>query len=171
MISLKYAQFAESEARKHVRKQIALRRLRRQDEDDHVQTLIQEVVEQWPRYAADRGNRESFIVQIVSTRVLSLARKTNALCRTPIREGHILASEYFNGLNQQVACIDHIDARLDMASALGWLTREEQSVVRLIADTNVSEAAHQLGLSRWKVRRRIADIEARLVKAGFENPA
>lgn len=108
-----YAEIAQTEARKHVQNQIALGRLRTQDEDDHVQTLVQYVVEQWPRYAADRCSREGFIVQIVSTRVLSLARKQHAACAEHRCAGTLQdwdeSDELATGLNS----FDHLAERLD----------------------------------------------------------
>lgn len=165
----KYAEFVQAEARKHVQKQIALRRLRKQDEDDHVQTLVQYVVEQWPRYAADRCSREGFIVQIVSTRVHSLSRKCNALCRTPLREGQLQDWYQQDVLATDVDSIDHVQQRLDMAAAIGCLTDAEANFIKLIADGNLVSAAKKLGMTRPKARGFLARVRTKMVEAGIDN--
>lgn len=166
----KYAEFAQTEARKHVQNQIALGRLRKQDEEDHVQTLVQYVLEQWPRYAADRCSREGFIVQIVSTRVLSLARKQHALCRTPLREGQLQDGDESDELASGLSSFDHLAERLDIAAAIGCLTDGEASFVKLTAEEGLVFAAAKLGMTRAKARALMARVRTKLINAGITNP-
>lgn len=166
----KYAEFTQREARKHVQKQIALGRLRKLDEDDHVQTLAQYVVEQWPRYAADRCSREGFIVQIVSTRVISLVRKQNSLCRTPLREGQLQDWDESDELAIGLNSVDHLADRLDMAAALGCLTDREASFAKLAAEEGLVAAAKKLGITRATARGMMASIRTKLIKAGITSP-
>ncbi len=162
--------FVTSCARDHVLKQVRLGLLSKNDIDDHVQTLVQHVIEQWPVYAVDRGSREGFIVQIVSTRVLSLVRKQYSLCRTPLREGQLQdwdeSDELATGLNS----VDHLADRLDMAAAIGCLTDAEANFIKLIADGNLVTAAKKLGMTRPKARGLLARVRTKMVEAGIENP-
>jgi RNA polymerase sigma-70 factor (ECF subfamily) len=157
------------------------------DRDDIRQELLLDCFVRLRRFNSAKASRRTFLYRLVRHRVATLLESQSAACRD-----YRLCGESLNGparfdINASIllgdtVSTDDYDARLgrnalssweraelriDVAAAIAILPPEMAAIARLLTSIGVVETAHQLGIPRATLYRRIADIRTAFEHTGL----
>lgn len=168
-IDPKHISFAELVIRTQVKWLRERGVIRRSEAEDFASDLMAQLLEAWNGFDPERGTREAFINQVVSTRILSLLRDR----RAQKRRGNPLPLDADGGSVADPACagdtwIRTIDLRVDLESARSKLTPKQRAVCDQLLRDVVSPAAKEMGVPRSTLRYAVTKIRQIFRDAGLE---
>lgn len=143
--------------------------IRRADQEDIASELMAQLLEVWDHFDAERGNREAFINQVVSTRLVSVLRERNSRKRRgttePIDAGDDRLIDHTwsgDGWRRQ------IELRVDLEIAFGKLDPRQRAICDQLLREALSPAAKQMGVARSTLRDAVVKIREVFRDAGLE---
>ena len=150
------------------------------DEDegeDIAQELGLQLIRQWPLYDEAKGKVTTFIQNVVDGRICELLRdqrraKRNHRRKIPLsKAGESAEHGKLDGLRGQpdVSDQDFVDLRVDCKGILALIPAELRTIAELLKDNCPEVVARELGISRTTLWRRITEIRAYFVAAGYGN--
>lgn len=145
------------EARITAAQLVRSRRIGPSDCEDMAGDLIVGCIRRARRFDPVRASFATFTAMAIGCAAMSALRRRSAIKRRPVRS----------------SCeppVQHEFAHLefDLRDAVGRLPRDLRTVCDALAGHSLSESARRLGVSRNALRRRIAQIRAAFVAAGWE---
>lgn len=143
--------------------------IRRTEREDLAGELMAQLLEIWGRFDPDRGTREAFINQVVSTRLVSLLRERNSQKRRATTEPIDASDDRFvdhSSAGEGSRC--QIDLRVDLRVALGRLTPRQREICDQLMREAITPAARQMGVPRSTLRDAVARIREVFRDAGLE---
>jgi RNA polymerase sigma factor (sigma-70 family) len=168
-IDPKHLAFANVVIRTEVKKLRERGIIRRADAEDVASELMAQLLEVWDRFDPERGSREAFVNQVVSTRLLSLLRER----RAQKRRGTPRPLD----ANDDIA-IDHswpgdawrrtIDLRVDLEIAFSKLNARQRSLCEQMLREALTPAAKELGVPRSTLRYVALKVRQIFRDAGLE---
>ncbi|HMN39461.1 MAG TPA: sigma factor [Phycisphaerales bacterium] len=168
-IDPKHLAFANIVIRTEVKKLRERGVIRRADAEDIASELMAQLLEVWDRFAPERGSREAFINQVVSTRLLSLLRERRAQKRRgtprPLDADDDTAIDYSwsgDGWRRQ------IDLRVDLEVAFTKLTARQRALCEQMLREALTPAAKELGVPRSTLRYVALKVRQIFRDAGLE---
>lgn len=168
-IDPKHLAFANVVIRTEVKKLRERGIIRRADAEDIASELMAQLLEVWDRFDPERGSREAFINQVVSTRLLSLLRERRAQKRrgTPRpldAADDIVIDRSWSG----DAWRRKIDLRVDLEIAFSKLNARQRSLCEQMLREALTPAAKELGVPRSTLRYVALKVRQIFRDAGLE---
>lgn len=168
-IDPKHLAFANIVIRTEVKKLRERGVIRRADAEDIASELVAQLLEVWDRFDPERGTREAFINQVVSTRIVSILRERRAQKRRGITEaidagGDRLIDRTWSGDGWR----HRIELRVDLEVAFNKLNSRQRAICDQLLREALSPAAKQMGVPRSTLRDAVAKIREIFRDAGLE---
>jgi RNA polymerase sigma-70 factor (ECF subfamily) len=143
--------------------------IRRSEAEDFASDLMAQLLEAWDGFDPERGTREAFINQVVSTRILSLLRDRRAQKRrgNPLSldvDGDSIADPAGAG----DAWIRTIDLRVDLEAARRKLSPKQRALCDQLLREALSPASREMGVPRSTLRYAVTKIRQIFRDAGLE---
>jgi RNA polymerase sigma-70 factor, ECF subfamily len=161
--------FANIVIRAEIKKRRQRGIIRRADAEDIASEVMARLLEVWDRFDPERGNREAYINQVVSTRLVSLLRERNAQKRRAKIEPIDAGDER---LADRSWCGDEwlrvIDLRVDLNIAFSKLSPKQRAICDQLLRDLVSPAAKEMGVPRSTLRYAVTKIRQIFRDAGLE---
>jgi RNA polymerase sigma factor (sigma-70 family) len=140
-----------------------------QDTDDIVQDVLTRVLEQLPRFNADRASLRTFQNRLIERAYVDHLRREQAAKRGRGRvrcskDGHDLEVAAFNGHGARQggtgsrSQFELSELALDLKTAASTLTPEQQRLCHQVTQKPLPEIAHDLGVVRGTIYRRLRPI-------------
>lgn len=168
-IDPQYLAFANVVIRSEVKKLRQRGIIRRAEAEDMASEVMARLLEVWDRFDPERGSREAYINQVVSTRLVSLLRERNA----QKRRAKIVSLDADNeGLADHSWSGDEwlrrIDFRVDLSIAFSKLNPKQRAICDQLLRDLVSPAAKEMGVPRSTLRYAVTKIRQIFRDAGLE---
>lgn len=168
-IDPKHLAFANVVIRTEVKKLRERGVIRRADAEDIASELMAQLLEVWERFDPERGSREAFVNQVVSTRLVSLLRERLAQKRRGTTEPINASDDRLIDRSWSGDGWRHrIDLRVDLEIAFGMLTVKQRAICDQLLREALSPAAKQMGIARSTLRDAVVKIREVFRDAGLE---
>jgi RNA polymerase sigma factor (sigma-70 family) len=168
-IDPKHLTFANVVIRTEVKKLRERGVIRRADAEDIASELVAQLLEVWDRFDPERGTREAFINQVVSTRIVSILRERRAQKRRGTTEAIDAGSDrLIDRIWSGDGWRHRIELRVDLEVAFSRLNSRQHAICDQLLREALSPAAKQMGVPRSTLRDAVAKIREVFRDAGLE---
>ena len=153
----------------NIRKYRLMGAVPRRECEDLASDVMVELVREWPRLDASRGNAEAFVNRVVQTRLVSLLRIRCAAKRGgDRRHNDSLPHDLVDPRGAYRDWTDLSELRIDLEETQARLTPEQQSICDELRRNTVSRASELRGCPRRTLRDAVTRIRHSLRDRGLE---